>query len=489
MFRQTKKTNLTLEGLDNRLLPSVSAVFLNGEDLVIQSDNLATQAEVRQVGANLEVRDLLNNRIFSQPAAMVQRVVFHGGNGADRFTQLANFPVWANGGGGNDTLTGGSRSDRLMGGPGLDTLVGNGGNDMLLGGADADTLRGGSGRDTLNGGNGADNLYGGADDDTLIALDEQVTDNLWGESGRDIFWRDKNSPNTDRIRDWVANEKDHQVVYFQNADRSLDGDQTVQPTLADGSQADFNWYGENPLFAENGPRATDVVQGSIGDCKTMCALSALAHNTISGNAWPIRSMMADFGDGTYGIRLGTSYYRVDAWLPSTGNDGDQPIYAQLGPQDSLWVAIAEKALAYHFGGAMSPSYAEMKDKGSHEVFLAFGSAQGNNPLISSYANATALANDLYNRWNGYQNVTLSITNEILAQVPNMVTGHCYTLWNVVRNGQGQVTQLVLRNPWGRDGGGAPINGDANVNDGFVTITPAQLFLCQNGRVNWGSRIE
>lgn len=77
--------------------------------------------------------------------------------------------------------------------------------------------------------------------------------------------------------------------------------------------------------------------------------------------------------------------------------------------------------------------------------------------------------------------------------------HAYTLWQVNRNAAGQVTTIVIRNPWGVDGG--TTNGgravayqDANPNDGLITLTPAQLMVTTPGFRNngcylwWGSQI-
>ncbi|WP_253713690.1 calcium-binding protein [Bradyrhizobium sp. WD16] len=62
----------------------------------------------------------------------------------------------ANGGAGNDRVTGGNAADILLGGDGVDTLVGNGGSDNLIGGAGNDVLDGGAGIDILRGNQGND---------------------------------------------------------------------------------------------------------------------------------------------------------------------------------------------------------------------------------------------------------------------------------------------------------------------------------------------
>jgi Ca2+-binding RTX toxin-like protein len=62
------------------------------------------------------------------------------------------------GGGGDDTLTGGSGNDYLRGDAGDDTLSGGAGRDTLIGGDGDDVLTGGAGNDTLFGGDGADSF-------------------------------------------------------------------------------------------------------------------------------------------------------------------------------------------------------------------------------------------------------------------------------------------------------------------------------------------
>lgn len=63
------------------------------------------------------------------------------------------------GGGGNDTLSGGSAADFAFGQSGNDTILGRGGADMLFGG---------SGNDTLTGGAANDFVFGQGDDDRMI---------------------------------------------------------------------------------------------------------------------------------------------------------------------------------------------------------------------------------------------------------------------------------------------------------------------------------
>src|SRR5215218_1636627 len=70
------------------------------------------------------------------------------------------------GGGGNDTLTGGSGGDQLFGQAGNDTLLGKGGADLLFGGTENDTMTGGDADDQVFGQGGDDRMIWNPGDDT-----------------------------------------------------------------------------------------------------------------------------------------------------------------------------------------------------------------------------------------------------------------------------------------------------------------------------------
>jgi Ca2+-binding RTX toxin-like protein len=84
---------------------------------------------------------------------------------------------------GNDTLSGGARSDIITSGNGDDRLWGGLGDDTLDGGAGRDELHGQEGRDTLRGGPDQDEMFGGAGDDVLAGDDSD--DRLHGDDGND----------------------------------------------------------------------------------------------------------------------------------------------------------------------------------------------------------------------------------------------------------------------------------------------------------------
>jgi len=99
-------------------------------------------------------------------------VVSAGGNdravNATSTATTSGAPMDANGGAGNDTLTGDVKTnDELSGSSGNDQLLDSGSQNVLDGGTGDDTLTGGSGGDKLFGGSGNDRLDGGGSDDQL----------------------------------------------------------------------------------------------------------------------------------------------------------------------------------------------------------------------------------------------------------------------------------------------------------------------------------
>ncbi len=453
--------------------------------------------------------------------------VIYGGNGRDSLLgEEGNDTLsgeadddFINGGIGADILTGGLGKDRLEGSNDNDIIDGGGDADFILGGLGDDTLRGGDGNDTINGNAGLDQLFGGNGDDILIALDDLYTDILQGDGGRDAFWSDATGVirggvrQGDVRRDLGAVDVDNFVraFTFTGMDRTLDGEAIGDPTV---TGLGYQRFGDHPLYPANGPTGADIDQGAVPDCMILAAFSALAHNTTSGLAWPIRRAMVDFGDGTVGFALnfggGVPEFRLrmDADLPvdALGN----LVFARLGKEGSLWVPLAEKAIVYLNNWASAAGYLgvpaniplnyanlDFARRSPRQIFTYFGSADTGRFNCSSFASAQAMADDLFTRWNGYQNVVFGVgDNNFALGIP---VNHAYTLWAVNRNPAGQVTSIVLRNPWGVDGGrdqqGYLAYADANPNDALITLTPDQLYATTPGFDEeegtfywWGSRI-
>ena len=491
--RSQSRRALAFDNLESRQVLSVSSLWFSGATLVVKTDNAATSVDVRQVGSNIEIQEVGSGRAWSYAPSRVGKVEFQGGAGNDRFVDyLYNLPIEAFGFGGNDYLEGYNASDYFDGGDGDDRLVGYGGddtmwggpgNDVLLGMDGNDQLLGEDGDDHLNGGAGNDSMWGQNGNDVLIALDNAWNDYVEGGDGRDIMWVDSviiMGAINDSVYGVTSDDKVQYVSGFANgADRTLDGDRLADPAVTSGYT--YKTFSGNTLFSSAGPQVSDVRQGKVGDCWLMAGLGAIAND----DAFALRQNIVDFDDGTYGVRLGNNFFRVDNDLPVEYAWSTTPVYAHLGAQNSMWVAVAEKAYASYRIPMFGSQYAYLDGGWPVEVNRAFGATSTgdnelNNPFIGGYANATALANDIFNHWNHYDAVTVSFAGGSIASGAPLENNHSYTVMYVTSNSSGVVTSITLRNPWGYDG----LGNDGNPNDGLVTVTPGQLFG-STGRVDWG----
>lgn len=453
--------------LEARTLLSVQTLTLSGSKLIIQSDNSATSVEVSQIGKKqIQLRDLGSSSLWTWGKGKVASIEFHGGSGNDRFVNNTAFSSRAFGNHGNDYLQGGSAADYFEGGFGDDILLGMGGNDQLHGQEDDDRLNGREGNDTLSGGSG---------NDVLISIDGTVADTIHSGTGWDTIWIDQLPSTRDSVSDSTSQDFVQYVTSFANAaDKSLNGDRIGDPSAKAGQT--YKTFSNRPLFASSGPNPDDINQGYLGDCYYLAGLAAIADDSPQ----TLRNFIVDFDDGTYGVRLGNKFYRVDNDLPVHNQSSTSPAYAGFGAEGSLWVAVAEKAFAHYRYG--SNSYASIEGGWGVEANLAFGATSTGNFDFRTYASAADLAGQIYTQWSANNSVTigfLSVRTSAGATAP-LIMSHMYTVMSVNRDLQGAVTSLVLRNPWGIDGTG----NDGNTQDGLVTVTPDQIYGIY-GRINWG----
>lgn len=433
------------------------------------------------------------------------------------------------GGDGIDTLSGDAGNDRILGDAGNDTLNGGDGVDFLLGGAGADTLRGDGGNDTLNGNDGVDALFGGQGDDWLVGIDAAV-DRLQGDAGRDIFWRDSDGNVTDTAVDFLIDvDADNAVRAFANgADRTLNGDRIAGPSdPTNAAVVDFSAY---PLFSPSGPQGSDVKQGPFTGPLSLpqkdytvvgAQLAGLAVDGDPSNAWLIRRAMVDFGDGTYGLALNGSYYRVDGRLPASTDllGFTHPYYADFGADNSIWVAIAEKGIAmatplragvYDYTALKPAPWGQMSGTG---VFRLFGDLRAGLPISvvcldvelgSCGGSADFLNTALLDFKSGRSYLTVALADDgdsgpyvgwvdeahwrpgTLGRKFATTAGDMfalpmyYTVWAVEASGN-QVTAVILRNPWKSDSGGRPVSySDANSGDGLIRLTLDELSSSYRG---------
>ncbi len=215
-----------------------------------------------------------------------------GGNERDVFSASSlAFGITLVGGGGDDTLSGGTGPDTIDGGGGLDSLTGNDGDDVIDGGDDADslnagagndTLRGGGGRDTLRPGTGSDQVHGGEGFDVAtysertqpltITLDDQPGDGEAGE-GDNVRGDVEDLVGGAGADVLTGNAADNVLAGGDGADR-IDGGAGID-TYASGD-------GDDVLLARDGNReqvdcgggadhATGDLVDDLVDCETVDA--------------------------------------------------------------------------------------------------------------------------------------------------------------------------------------------------------------------------
>lgn len=361
------------------------------------------------------------------------------GEGGDDFVYGNDGKDALDGGSGNDVMTGGNADDTLTGGSGNDSMMGDDGADELYGNDGNDSMYGGSGNDSLYAGAGSDLMYGMDDRDLLVSIDADQSDTLYGGNGTDNFWVDKSGSKTDTT-DATASETSglwlHQVSSFANgADKTLNGDNIADPSDA-GMTANFS---DRPLFASGGPSDQDIDQGGVGDCWLMSGLGSMAQ----ANQESIVRSVADLGDGTYGVAIGSSFYRVDGDMPvdSSGNLK----YANLGVDDSVWVAVIEKAYAAYRDNANT--YSHLGGGRCQPVYESFG---GKNTGSTTFADnkVTNALDFVISKMAGNQAISTLIKNA--GSSSSLVNNHWYMIESVDK----AHSKITVRNPWGNSGTGA-----------------------------------
>ncbi len=309
--------------------------------------------------------------------------------------------------------------------------------------------------------------------DILVTIDNAAADRLYGNAGRDVFWTDQTETAQDLVESLQADDTLQAVKAFANgADRTLNGD-----AIADPKGETYASFRDKPLFAQDGPKADDIHQGAIGDCPTLASMAAIAHQ----NPQVVRRAMVDLGDGTFGVRLGDEFYRVDADLPVSYSPV-VPKYAGLGREDSLWAALVEKALVLQQIGSdvwsWGSEYNAITRVGTRGVYTAFNASRcviHRTPAQCS--SVDAFLGDLYEQWTNRRSVSVVIG--VTSDVP-LIGGHSHTLIAMTRDAHGNVTTITLRNPWGVDGTDNP----SDPNDGLVTVSASQ-FLKAVCSASWG----
>ena len=309
-----------------------------------------------------------------------------GGDGDDFITGSTNSDT-IRGNAGNDTIQGGSLGDLLNGDDGADRLLGESGDDTLIGGAGDDHLDGSSGADSIEGGEGADSIigdsgadlvYGGTENDTvtggtsddtiygganndLIYGDDQ-NDSLFGDEGADTIYGgtfddviDGGSEDdqlfgesgSDSVRGGLGND----TIDGGSGGDTLHGDEGADSLVGDSSEDLI--YGGADADTIQGGTANDTIYGGThrdliyGDDQNDSLLGDSSSDTIYGGTFDDFIDGGSSGDSLFGdsgsdtIRGGTSGDTID------GGSGTDTLYGDSG-SDSILGDSAEDLI---YGGS------------------------------------------------------------------------------------------------------------------------------------------
>jgi len=238
---------------------------------------------------------------------------------------------------------------------------------------------------------------------------------------------------------------------------------TIDPVTTDKSITYKN-FSNDPLFSSNGPTMADVNQGYLGDCYLLSTLSSVANTDPK----LIEKDIVSDGNGictvTFGSGKGTQI-NVNADLP-VWPDG-QVAYAGLGVQDSLWVALMEKAYVI-YASPKTDSYNSIQGGWMSSAF----SALGLKSTTVLYTNSgTDLLKMLQADLKAGDFVTFGTENQLPDNSP-LVASHAYEVNSVTDDSSGKPVSVTLRNPW----------GNAVADDGMITITASDAFVAFAGAV-------
>lgn len=395
--RLEERTCFSLVGsLPETLAPGIQRVRnLGGYTLEIVGTGRSDTVYVENAGSSLRVR--LNGATTLVPnRSNYNQIEFEGGAGNDYFNSKASVPVQANGGDGDDRLSGSDQThDTLNGGLGNDQLWGGNGNDTLLGGAGVDKLFGGAGGDSLYGQDGADELY--------------------GDDGRDFLSGGGGADRVEGGADW---------------DKFFDTD------------FDFS----KPALL--GYEAADVQQTESPTCQTLAVLAGVVRQ-VAGYGEEIQAISRN----EFRIKLYGGAKAQTVKFDGNWNDND-PMPRQQGRNLEFWTILMQRARLQSLGVRYDiPKTAADWDRDNDRTGGKLLSVEDAlNRLLGwdvsvkgiNSANPTSLKSSL----DRGDVVIASTVGEDKDQAisSNLVSGHAYMVANVYQDANDQ-WKVTLFNPW------------------------------------------
>ncbi|KAF0227766.1 MAG: hypothetical protein FD175_2472 [Beijerinckiaceae bacterium] len=200
----------------------------------------------------------------------------------------------ANGGSGNDSITGNIASNQLNGGAGNDSLWGQSGNDILIGGAGSDALDGGADWDLVS--------YSNATAGVVVGLSGWVN---FGDAAGDTFW-DVEGVLGSNFDDVIGGNNNGNTLYGENGADTLFG-YAGNDYLEGGAGADMLYGGEDNDILSGGGGA-DAVDGGNG-WDTASYESATSGVVVGLTSWV-----------NYGDAAGDTFWMIESLIGSAHND-------------------------------------------------------------------------------------------------------------------------------------------------------------------------
>ncbi len=304
-----------------------------------------------------EGNDIMNGETSGNAVEVPGGDRFYGEGGDDIINvgPSGGAAEWADGGNGNDSITGGYYTDTLLGGDGNDSLKGAKGSDLLHGGSGDDILWGGSengDRDTLWGGAGNDTLHGEAGDDWIAGEDgnDLITggdgadgvyagndqDTVWGGSGGDTLYGENGN-------DFVAGEGGSDFLSGGDGEDSLwGGNETADRDSLWGGNGNDKLYGENGDDFLAGEYGNDLLMGGDGQ-DVLCGGNEAADRDV---------LYGESGDDTlYGEAGDDALYGGTGDDVLNGGQGQDAVYGDAGTDTISYANSAAGVVVNLMAGA------------------------------------------------------------------------------------------------------------------------------------------
>jgi hypothetical protein len=198
---------------------------------------------------------------------------------------------------------------------------------------------------------------------------------------------------------------------------------------------------DKPQLFKDGVEAGDVIQGQLGDCWFLGALSVVAErdklffglfNSTETNAYGVYSCRF-FHNGAWEDVI------IDDFVPVTY--GDKLLNARGSSMDELWVPLIEKAFA-----KMNGCYEALISGSESEAFVALTGCPPDEIEMSKLGDVGSKVRELHRA--GHLLGASSNKGGVEEARDGLLMRHAYGILDVVTLSIG-VTLVKMRNPWGK----------------------------------------